>query len=65
MKLQKQSVGKVGNKEYHKFVVVIPNEAVEQSGFKEGEKLKAEVKTGEIRIRGEWNEKKEKTDKTI
>ncbi len=53
MKLQKQSVGKVGNKEYHKFVVVIPNEAVEQSGFKEGEKLKAEVKTGEIRIRGE------------
>ena len=51
MKLQKQSVGKIGDKEYHKFVVVIPNDAIEQAGFREGEELEAQASKGEIRLR--------------
>ena len=51
MKLQKQSVGKVGDKEYHKFVIIIPNRAVEESGFKKGDELEAEAKKGEIKLR--------------
>jgi len=51
MKLQKQSVGKVGDKEYHKFVVILPNEDVEKAGFKEGEELTAESKKGEIKLK--------------
>ena len=51
MKLQKQSVGKVGGKEYHKYVVILPNEEVEKAGFKEGEKLVAESKKGEIKLK--------------
>ncbi|MFA7708260.1 MAG: AbrB/MazE/SpoVT family DNA-binding domain-containing protein [Candidatus Pacearchaeota archaeon] len=49
MKLQKQKSDYTRG--YHKFVVVIPNEIVEQSGLKEGEELKAEVKKGEIKLR--------------
>lgn len=49
MKLQKQkSDYKRG---YHKYVLVIPNEIIESSEFKEGEELSAEVKKGEIKIR--------------
>lgn len=49
MKLQKQkSDYKRG---YHKYVVVIPDNVVETSCFKEGEELEAEVKKGEIKLR--------------
>lgn len=52
MKLQKQLSKKRGDKVYHKFVVSIPNEVIEQSGFKEGDELVAvEVKKGEIRLK--------------
>ena len=53
MQIQKQLGKKVGNKIYPKYVIVIPPEIIEESGLKEGEKLKAEVKNGEIRVRRE------------
>lgn len=49
MKLQKQKTDY--KRGYHKFVVVIPNGAVEQAGFKEGEELVAESKKGEIKLK--------------
>ena len=50
MKLQKQRTDY--KRGYHKFVVVIPNDIVEQSGLKEGDELEASVeKKGEIRVR--------------
>ena len=38
-KLQKQISRKVGKKEYSKYVVVIPEEIVKETGLKEGEEL--------------------------
>jgi len=49
MKLQKHKTRKKEN--YHKYVVVLPKEAVEKSGFKEGDELKAEATKGEIHLR--------------
>jgi len=51
MKLQKQSVGKVGDREYYKYVVIIPEDKIKESGFKEGDELEAEAKNGEIKLR--------------
>lgn len=49
MKLQKQkSDYKRG---YHKYVIVMPEDAVKKSGFKEGDELEAESKKGEIRLK--------------
>jgi len=48
MKLQKhKSDYKRG---YNKYVVVIPNNLVEEAGFKEGDELKGEARKGEIRL---------------
>ena len=43
MKLQKQLSRKTGDKEYAKYVVVIPPSKVEELGWKEGEELDNEV----------------------
>ncbi len=51
MKLQKQLSKKRGSKIYHKYVVVIPEDIIDKSDFKEGDELEAEVKKGEIRLR--------------
>ena len=51
MKLQKQLSRKVGDKEYSKYVAVIPPEAVEKSGFKEGEDLEADAQKGKITLK--------------
>ena len=49
MKLQRQkSDYKRG---YHKYVIVLPDEVVKESGFKEGDELQAQAKKGEIRLR--------------
>lgn len=50
MKLQKQKTRK--DKDYSKYAVVLPREAVEKAEFKEGDELEAEAKKGEIRLRG-------------
>jgi len=49
MKLQKHKTRK--DKDYCKYVVVLPNDKVKQSGFKEGDELKAEATKGEIKLR--------------
>ena len=49
MKLQKHYTRK--DKSQCKFEVVIPKEAVEDAGFKEGDELVANVKKGEIKLR--------------
>lgn len=50
MRLQKQLSRKKENKEYVKWVVVIPPSKVEELGWKEGEELKEEVKGGKLII---------------
>ena len=48
MKLQRQkSDYKRG---YTKYTVVLPKEAVEQAGFKEGDELEVEAKKGKIEL---------------
>lgn len=49
MKLQKHYTR--GDKSQWKFEVVIPKEAVQDAGFKEGDELKAVVKKGEIKLK--------------
>ena len=51
MKIQKQLSKRVGDKVYHKYVVVIPEEIISESGFKEGDSLEAEAKKGEIKLK--------------
>ena len=49
MKLQKQKTDY--ERGYHKYVIVIPEEIIKDSGFKEGDELQAEATKGEIRLR--------------
>ena len=53
MKLQKQLSQKRGDKKYFRYTINISQEVIKESGFKEGDELKAEVKKGEIRVRRE------------
>lgn len=50
MKLQKQLSKKVGDKEYAKWVVVIPPKYIEKLGWKGNEELEAEVKGNKLII---------------
>jgi len=49
MKLQKHKTRK--DKDYYKYVVVLPEEAINKANFKEGDELEAESKKGEIKLR--------------
>ena len=51
MKLQKRFNRKVGGKEYSKWVVVLPNDKIEQAGWKEGVELDLDAKKGAITLR--------------
>ena len=51
MRIQKQLGKKIGDKDYYKYVVVLPKEAVETASFKEGDELEAEAKKGEIKLK--------------
>lgn len=51
VRLQKQLSRKVGNKEYIKYVLVIPQQKIKEAGFKEGQELKIETKEGRIIIK--------------
>lgn len=50
MRLQKHLNRKVEDKEYAKYVVVIPPEHIEELGWKEGQELKPEVKGKKLLI---------------
>ncbi len=49
MKIQKNFSRK--NKQYPKFIIVIPKDIMEKSGLKEGDELEVEVKEGEILLK--------------
>ena len=51
MKLQKRFSRRVGKKEYSKWVVVLPNDKIEQAGWKEGVELDLDAKKGVITLR--------------
>lgn len=48
VKLQKQLSRKVGDKEYVKYVIVIPSKVIEKVGFKEGQEIKIKTVKGKI-----------------
>jgi bifunctional DNA-binding transcriptional regulator/antitoxin component of YhaV-PrlF toxin-antitoxin module len=49
MKLQKHKTRK--DKNYYKYVAVIPKEAIKKAGLKEGDELVIEARKGELRLR--------------
>jgi len=49
MKLQKQKTDYKRN--YHKYVIVLPEGVVEKAKLKEGDELEASVKKGEIKLK--------------
>ncbi|MGY4884443.1 MAG: AbrB/MazE/SpoVT family DNA-binding domain-containing protein [Nanobdellota archaeon] len=52
MKIQKQLSKKRGDKIYYKYILNIPSELLEKSGFKEGDEIEAEVpQKGEIKLK--------------
>lgn len=53
MRLQRQLSRKVGDKEYPKYVVVVPPKLIKELGWKDKEELKAEVKDTKLIIENE------------
>jgi len=51
MKLQKQLSKRTKKKDYHRYVISIPNDLIESAGFKEGDELEGEAKKGEIKLK--------------
>jgi len=60
MKLQKQLSRKYGDKEYPKWVIVVPPKEIEVLGWSEGEPLESEVSGEELIVRRENPQKAEK-----
>jgi bifunctional DNA-binding transcriptional regulator/antitoxin component of YhaV-PrlF toxin-antitoxin module len=59
MRLQKHVSRKVEDKEYAKYVVVLPAESVEKLGWKEGQELENYVQGKKLILRQKTNEKPE------
>ena len=51
MKLQKRFNRKVGDKEYSKWVVVLPNDKIQELGWSEGAELDIDAKKGVITLK--------------
>lgn len=51
MKIEKVKSRKYKETQYYKHRVIIPDEVLDASGFKEGDELSAEAKKGEIKLR--------------
>jgi len=51
MRLQKQKVGKSGDKEYFKWVVILPQDRITQLGWKEGIELIDELKDNSLSLK--------------
>ena len=60
MKLQKQLSRKYGNKEYPKWVIVVPPKKIKALDWSEGECLESEVRDQELIVRRENPQKAEK-----
>lgn len=50
MKLQKQLSRKVGNKEYPKYVTIIPPQTIKDLGWKNGDELEFKIGDGKLII---------------
>jgi bifunctional DNA-binding transcriptional regulator/antitoxin component of YhaV-PrlF toxin-antitoxin module len=50
MRLQKQLSKKIGDKEYAKYVIVVPPKVIEKLGWKDGEELEGEIKGDKLVI---------------
>ena len=48
MRLQKQMSRKIGDKEYAKWVLVIPPKIIEEAKLKEGQEIEAKIKDKKI-----------------
>lgn len=55
MKLQKRFSRKVGNKEYSKWVIVLPRKRIEELGWKEGVELDIDTNKGAIILKAKDN----------
>jgi bifunctional DNA-binding transcriptional regulator/antitoxin component of YhaV-PrlF toxin-antitoxin module len=51
MKIQKQLSKKRGDKIYHKYVIVLPENIIKEAKLKEGDDLEATTKDGEVRLK--------------
>ena len=51
MKIQKVSSRLYKNKEYHKYIIVLPTEDIKKANLKEGDELVSEIKDKEIILR--------------
>jgi len=51
MKIQRQLSKKRGDKEYYRYVIVLPDDILKKAGLKKGDELEAEAKKGEVRLR--------------
>lgn len=52
MKLQRQIGKRINEKEYPKYVIVIPPKAVKKSGLKEGQRLSIKIFKNRLIIKG-------------
>jgi antitoxin component of MazEF toxin-antitoxin module len=50
MRLQKQKSRKVGNKEYSKYVIIVPPDRVDELGWRDGEELADQVQGNRLII---------------
>ena len=50
MKIEKVKSRKYKNTQYFKHRIIIPEDKLKESGFKDGDELDAEAKKGEIRL---------------
>lgn len=51
MKLQRRLSRIYKGKEYHKYVLVIPEKEIKKAMFEEGDEIKIESKKGEIKLK--------------
>jgi bifunctional DNA-binding transcriptional regulator/antitoxin component of YhaV-PrlF toxin-antitoxin module len=59
MRLQKHTTRKVKDREYNKYVIVIPTEHIEELGWKEGQELEPEVRGRKLVISARENRNSE------
>lgn len=60
MKLQSQVSSKVGNKEYIKSWIVVPDKLLKKLNWKSGQELEGEVKDGKLIIKKKLEKKDDK-----
>ena len=66
MKVQKHKSDKRGNKQYYKYVIVLPEKELKKANIKEGDELyvsSTDSKKGEIKLKKGEKGKQEKNDK--